>query len=264
MNVNNKLRVQILSDTHNESPEVVLDHTADLIIHAGDFGNHGLYHVQKYIQYCKDNNLQLLFVLGNHDYYGSYIDSVTHLLSEDTSNMFLYGNNEIKWNGYTFVGGTLWSNFRANKVQYSDPILFDKYKNDCRAMIDFHSIGATTLKHNKFVTPEDYVTMHNNEWNYIQQYKNRDDVIVVTHFPPHLCCLDPYWSQHPQGKIFNPYFINDRNLSGFKLWISGHTHTAVTSIADNCNMIINPLGHVNEQMKNNGYKDRFIIELDKI
>lgn len=229
MITNNKLKVQILSDTHNEAPECVLDHTADLIIHAGDFGNHGLYHVQKYIKYCKDHKLDFLFVLGNHDYYGSYIDSVVDLLRKDNA-MFLYGSNEIKWKGYTFIGGTMWSNFRANKVQYNDPLLFDKYKNDCRAMIDFHSIGPHTRLVNKFVTPEDYVTFNNAEWNFLQKYKNKEDVIVVTHFPISLACLDPYWSTHPTGKIYNPYFINDRDLTGFSLAISGHCVDMETEI----------------------------------
>ena len=249
----------MLSDTHTALPEDTIDLTADLIVHVGDFGNAGNYFADVYFKYCKQHNKEFIFVLGNHDYWHSHIDETVKYFKDLGANI-LYGSNEIKWKGYTFIGGTFWSNFRANKLQYDDPLLFDRYKNDCRALIDFTRIGSN--QHNGFVTPEEYVTLNNSEWNHYQQYKNRDDVIVLTHFPPSLACIDPYCSTHPQGQVFNPYFINDRNLKGFKLVLAGHTHTAVDTVIDGCRVVINPYGHANEQLKGNGYRDKFCIELE--
>ena len=86
---------------------------------------------------------------------------------------------------------------------------------------------------------------------------------MITHFPPNLACLDPYWSVHPVASCLNPYFINDLDVSGFKLWLSGHTHTAVDTEVDGCRLVINPIGYPNEHYKN-GYRDQLLINLDEI
>lgn len=61
------------------------------------------------------------------------------------------------------------------------------------------------------------------------------------------------------GKL-NPYFINDLDIKGFKLWIAGHTHTSVDTVVDGCRLVINPLGYPPEQGKN-GFRENLIIEV---
>ena len=73
-------------------------------------------------------------------------------------------------------------------------------------------------------------------------------------------CLDPYWGTHPVAAALNPYFINDLDIKGFKLWIAGHTHTSVDTVVDGCRLVINPLGYPPEQGKN-GFRENLIIEV---
>lgn len=260
MSIPDKLHIQILSDTHGNPVHKLIDQDADIVIHAGDFGN-GPAVALEAAKWCEHNGIEFVFVLGNHDYYGCFIDPVINMFKDKGYNI-LTGDNEIVIQGYTFVGGTLFTNFRANKLLYTDPIQLDKNKEFAqKGVYDFIAIGSNTGK--GYVQTEEYITRHNKEWNYLQQYKDRDDVIVVTHFPPHLSCLDPYWSTHPTGKDFNPYFINDRDIKGFKTIVTGHTHTAVDTMVDDCRVIINPYGYPNEEGKN-GYRDKLIIELDRI
>ena len=121
---------------------------------------------------------------------------------------------------------------------------------------DFKSIGYN----GSLIKADNYITEFNKQWNWIQNYKDRDDVIVLTHFPPNLCCLSDYWRDHPTDYILNPYFVNDLDVKGFKLWISGHVHHAVDTVIDDCRIIVNPLGYRGEHNKN-GYIDNFIIEV---
>jgi Icc-related predicted phosphoesterase len=113
---------------------------------------------------------------------------------------------------------------------------------------------------NRTITADDYIALFKRYHQNIMQFKGQDNVIVITHFPPHLACLDPYWGNHPVASTLNPYFINDLDVKGFNLWISGHTHTSVDTIVDGCRLVINPLGYPQEQGKN-GFRENLIIEV---
>lgn len=260
MTLDNKIHVQLLSDTHGKPIHELIDVDADIVVHAGDFGN-GPSMALEAAKWCEFNGIEYVFVLGNHDYYGCYIDPVLNTIKDKGYN-FLTGDNEITILGYTFVGGTLFSNFRANRLLYDDPIQLDANRDYAQqGVYDFIAIGSQVGE--GYIQTEEYITRHNKEWNHIQRYKNRDDVIVVTHFPPHLCCLDPYWSTHPTGQQLNPFFINDRDVSGFKYIFSGHTHSAIDTIVDGCRVVINPYGYPQE-IGVNGFRNKLIIELNEI
>lgn len=249
------LKFQLISDTHTQ--DYSLNPDADLIIHCGDYGNGRIQYIDEFVNKCKDINKPYVFVLGNHDFYHRYIEEVYKELDTKGYN-YLKAGKEFKFQDKTFVGGTLFTNFRANHNQYTNPIQFDKDKEIAGLNIsDFF----VTYHQDKLVTPEDYHSLFNEEWNWIQQYRGRDDVIVITHFPTHLACLDPYWGNHPTGQFLNPYFINDLDCTGFPLILSGHTHTAIDKVVDGTRFIINPFGHFMERIKGNGYRENLLIEI---
>ena len=254
------MKIQLLSDTHGFDYDI--SEEADVIVHAGDFSN-SLRGVVDFAEYCQDMGKDYVFALGNHDYYGSNIYGTINYLKVNHPNNALLFDNSITIKGYTFVGGTLFTNFRANKAQYDAPLTFDENKSNAETWVyDFSKILiGDGNKGERTVVADDYVTLFNKYYNNILKYKNKKNVVVVTHFPPHLACLDPYWGTHPTASVLNPYFINDLDVKGFKLWLSGHTHTAVDETVDGCRLVINPLGYPQEQLKGNGFIPHKIIEL---
>ena len=52
-----------------------------------------------------------MFVLGNHDFYGEHLDELPRELIAANA-LLLTANRPLEFGGYTFVGGTLFSNFR--------------------------------------------------------------------------------------------------------------------------------------------------------
>lgn len=249
------MKIQLLSDTHGFDYD--LSNEADVIVHAGDFSN-SLRGAVEFAEACQSIGKDYAFALGNHDYFNSNVKDVWKYFLDNGYNI-LTPDNTIEIQGYTFVGGTLFTNFRANRLLYQRPVQWDENKRTAQAWVhDFSQV--LTSKPDRLVTPEDYVTFFNMHYNNIMKYKNKENVVVVTHFPPHLACLDPYWGNHPTASALNPYFINDLDIEGFKHWFSGHTHTAVDSVVDGCRIVINPLGYPQEHDKN-GYRSNLLIEV---
>lgn len=263
------MNLQILSDLH-ESP-YTLNPLADLIVSAGDFSN-GLRGVFNFVQHCESLNKDYVITLGNHDFYNLSIQETYDILDANNIN-YLKEGKEYHYKGYCFVGGTLFSNFRANvdskKQVKQHKILASKN------IADFYTIYKKNMNEQRYrlslimqgqqkegfkITPDEYVKLFNKQWNWIQQYKDKPNTIVVTHFPPHLVCLDTYWSNHPTASSLNPYFVNDLDIKGFKLWVAGHVHTALDKEIDGCRIVVNPLGYPSEHGVNGFIMDK-IIEL---
>lgn len=246
------MKIQILSDTHgfdySISPE------AELIVHAGDFSN-GLKGCTEFVEKCKAVNKEHVFVLGNHDYYSTNLYSTLEFFKQNPKYNVLSYDNSFKFKDYTFVGGTLFSNFRQNTYSTSnqDAVKYNMYFAE-RGIYDFIAILS---ENNKFITAEEYVTLFNKTLANINKYRYKKNVIVLTHFPPHLACLDKQF----EGSPLNPYFINSLDVEGFKLWISGHTHSAIDTVVDDCRLIVNPLGYPKEQEEGNGFRPNLVIDI---
>ncbi len=257
------MKIQQLSDTHGS--DYVISDEADLIVHCGDFGN-GLYHLYEFVRKCKEKNKPYVLVLGNHDFYGLSMKEAYEQLDKDGI-VYLKDGQEFLMNGYRFIGGTLFTNFRANKVTEEQLDINKDYAY--KYIYDFHTIKDKFILNkdkqleSTFVTPNHYHTEFNKQYNFINQYRNQDKIIIVTHFPMSLCCLADYWRDHPTASVVNPYFVNDLSLEGFKLALCGHVHHSVDTIIEGCRVIVNPLGYPSEH-NNNGYNNALLIDLNEI
>ena len=181
-----------------------------------------------------------MFVLGNHDFYGEHLDELPRELIAAGAPL-LTANRPLEFGGYTFVGGTLFSNFRlpwVNKKQFRENLALAR-----RNIADFSTSPQAKRRFDA-------------QLNFIEHFRHRARTIVLTHFPPHPACTAPQYADSP----LNPYFINQIDVAGFDCWIAGHTHQAVDTVQDGCRLIINPLGYPNEYGQN-GYRDGLLLEL---
>ena len=221
-----------------------------MIAHAGDFGN-GLAAMRQFQAACNEAGKPYVFVLGNHDYYHENMSDVRLQLRNEP---YLRAGKTVQINGRTFVGGTLFSNFRqhcATKKQFRENVALARNN-----IADFFYIAAGAPPRERRAEPEDYIERFNAQLGFIEPFRHRARTIVLTHFPPHPTCIAPPYA----GSPLNPYFINQIDVAGFEHWIAGHTHHVVDTVQDGCRIIINPLGYPNEYGAN-GYRDGFLLEL---
>ena len=177
------MKLQILSDTHNS--KYSLSDEADVIIHAGDFSNR-LSGAIEFAEKCKTLNKKFIFVLGNHDYYSSNYSSVVDFLKENYPENTLLDDNHIKIQDKIFVGGTLFTNFRSNSPLTSPEVLLQSQKDAEQSIYDFDQIMIDS--DHRTITANDYIELFKKYHENIMKFKDQDNVIVITHFPPHLAC----------------------------------------------------------------------------
>ena len=106
------MRLHILADLHFEFGAVKIPVTdADVVVLAGDvhLGREGRIWARNQF-FAKP----VIYVLGNHEFYRHSLPELTETLKRETdgSNIHLLENGAVEINGYTFLGCTLWTDFR--------------------------------------------------------------------------------------------------------------------------------------------------------
>jgi predicted phosphohydrolase len=231
------MRVHIMADLHLEfAPFQPNKVDADVVVLAGDVHN-GVNGIKWILKTFPDQ--PVVYVLGNHEFYGQRIPK---LISEvkalaGGSNVHVLENDSAEIGNVTFLGATLWTDFRLN----GDIDLAEAAAQT--GVADFQRIHVSpSLRH---FSPRDARQIHAQslEWLIQQvQHAQGKQVVVVTHHAP-----GPH--SIPLGfcnDALNPAFAS--NLESFvegsrvKLWIHGHIHSRSDYTVGTTRIIANPRG----------------------
>lgn len=224
-NMNNKTKekplIQVCSDLHLEYDDIsetdfvnIIIPTAEILILAGDIGNPFSQLFRKFIYYCSQHFTYVLFVSGNHEYYGynitvvdSAIEKFFSLSSEIPKKNVIYLNNKtFDYDGIRFIGTTLWSELNTQISNYD-------YKN---IMQDYTKIA-------KF-TPELHNAYFLNNKLFIESHLKNQKCVIITHHAPSYQCIEPSFKDDKFNCCFASnldHLLQHNNLIG---WIYGHLH----------------------------------------
>src|ERR1700740_2743632 len=111
------MRLLILSDLHREiypNRDLGIDLTVskpDVVILAGDIDKG-----PRSVKWASDtfNGLPVLYVAGNHEFYGANIDTVPDAIKracDETKNVWFLDKEDFIYDGLRFLGATLWTDF---------------------------------------------------------------------------------------------------------------------------------------------------------
>ena len=193
------MNIKILSDLHLIDPIKAseLDPVADVLVLAGDIALHDC--INKVLCTFCSKYKNVIFVPGNHEFYGTSIEQFYAELVE-LDNLHTLREQIIIIDGIRFVGTTLWFPESCGTIQYRS------------ILNDFNWIKA----------------FNPGELNDIAQTFLLDTVrpgdVVVTHHAPSIQSVEDRYKNSP----FNCFFISDQeNLiinNEPRLWIHGHVH----------------------------------------
>jgi len=243
--------IQLLSDIHLEfhrdgGDEFIrsLDPTGvDVLVLAGDICT--LPGLKSTLTKLCDRYPEVVFVTGNHEYYGSSPTKVHDLLTKvaaSTSNLHWLHHTKVVLSGIRFAGTTLWFPFPSP------------------------SIYATRTQMNDYTVIKDF-----EPWVYEENTKAVRFLagaapyadVVVTHHLPALETVSPRY----RGSSLNHYFCHDQTKLILEarppLWVFGHTHDCVDMQVEGTRLLCNPLGYPQEQgdKRRGVYRPQCLIEV---
>ncbi|AXQ30215.1 metallophosphoesterase [Solimonas sp. K1W22B-7] len=242
------MRLHILSDLHlsvcpMERPQA----DADVVILAGDISRPA-----EAAEWAAGFGRPVLYVPGNHEFYGGSIDGTLAELRERcaASGVRLLDADSCVIGGVRFLGATLWTDFRLS----ADPEQQDLAQ---RAALRFNrDFSRIRLRQGEdaLLTPGSSAALHA---EYLGWLRSRLDeahdgpTVVITHHAPSPRSIAPRFANSP----INAGFITDLEaLMGRErvaLWIHGHTHDSFDYEVNGTRVVCNPRGYASGAVNEN-------------
>ncbi|MDH5767295.1 MAG: metallophosphoesterase [Gammaproteobacteria bacterium] len=265
------MKIQLLSDLHNEflrhgKPDpghlwmgVIPETDADIIVLAGDVdtGTKGIeWAISESERLAKD----IIYVLGNHEYYGyEYIslrEKIAQLTADTTVHCLDYDVFNLQ--DVRFIGATLWTDYKADVSVPQDLAMY--YVN--QALADHQKITyATGGEYRKF-KPHDALAIHQKELSWLKKEIARPHegkTVVITHHGPHPVCQHPGYPVSEISSAFHSDLSNFIEQHNIDVWAFGHTHANLDMVVTDTRIISNQAGYPGEKVK--GFNAELIIDV---
>jgi predicted phosphodiesterase len=228
-------KFQIISDTHLEFDNDKginfidsLPRNADNLIIAGDFMPITANTMQLFTTHMEnlcEKFKNVVYVTGNHEYYGNFIDQVNAVVSNlqvRCPNFYFLNNSCANIDGKKISGCTMWFKRSHETAMYMG------------GFSDFHYIKDNP---NRLFEENDKCL------EFLKD--NLDSDIIVTHHMPSSKSTPSQF----EGSPINCYFVCDveellRNFNG--TWVHGHTHTPIAYKIVDATVVCNPRGYPGE------------------
>ena len=260
------VRALIMSDLHLElEAEAGLDwfdslplmpneSTYDVIILAGDIAlggelNNRYDQLLEYFAGLNKLNKPVLFVNGNHEYYLSYnFGNLGEILSQKLdnhkyNNIHLLDRSTFEYQGITFVGATLWTDFDNKNEEEMEKAKASMSDYDFIAFPSSHGAGPKKIK------PKDVYKEHKKDIIYITEQLEvlaDKNCVVITHHAP---------VEHHELSLQLPSaYQSDLSSVISKLkplaWVHGHIHQSIDKTVVDTRILCNPRGYIAHKRKN--------------
>lgn len=245
------MKIQILSDTHNEcagAPYAPVRTDADVVVLAGDIG-----HVAHSFQWAAEHfaGKRIVMVTGNHDAWGhEWHALIRHMRAEAARHgIDFLENDEAIIDGVRFIGACLFTDMKLfGHHNYLATLEQARLRMCDFSQIKLRNPGALfrLLKFTRTLRPEDSIRLHHHSLHDIRHRLAQPfdgPTVVVTHHAPSARSVEARYRDDP----LSPCFAS--NLDGFvdssraNLWIHGHTHAAFDYKLNNTRVICNPVGY---------------------
>jgi predicted phosphodiesterase len=247
------MKLNVLSDLHlSLGALAVPENDADVVILAGDIAR-----PKEAIAWASGIAKPVLYVPGNHEFYGSSIaGTVAELRGLSAgSNIHVMDNDEIIIEGVRFLGTTLWTDFglfgqgekRTGAMREAQ-----------RFMRDFSRIRVDEAP----FSPAASATLFARHAAWLERRlaePHAGPTVVVTHHAPSPRSIHPRFAD----SLLNACFVSDaERLAGesrARLWIHGHTHDSFDYVLHGTRVLCNPRGYARNGANENPLFDANLL-----
>lgn len=258
------MRIQILSDLHLEFGGQVPPPApgADAVVLAGDLApaDRGLIAIAADAWAAAGH---VVFVPGNHEYYGMDIPAAQRGLAVDCARwgVTLLDPGAATLSGVRFIGATLWTDFLLDGQhrEVAAHAAVGGMLNDFRGQI-----GSADRPGRDFTTWE-AAARHRRERAFIEAQLEAAreaglETVVVTHHAPSPKSVHPRYAGH----VLNTGFASDLEEIMLRwqpaLWIHGHVHDSVDARVGRTRILANPFGYRRRE-ENPAFRHDLVVEV---
>jgi len=248
------IRIYETSDVHLEFGK--FKHTSpdcDVAVLAGDIGvgHMALPWIERTFL---DKNIPVVLVNGNHEFYGRDLVSHTEQTREKCAKLGIHflQNNSVEIMGYTFIGGTLWTDF--NLLGNQPLAMLDAQSK----MNDYNQI----TKNGVLITPQDILEEHLITKMFIESFADTPDLkkIIVTHHPALPECINSRYDNHPLNPMYTNRMYSTVERVNPLAWFSGHMHNSFDFMLGETRFVCNPRGYIGYEI-NPEFIPNLVVEL---
>lgn len=253
------MKLHVLSDLHLSVAAFEAPRTdADVVILAGDIAR-----PKEAIAWASVFAKPVLFVPGNHEFYGGCIASTVEELKQlcGRSDIYVLDNDAVVIGGVRFLGTTLWTDFLLfGEGEKRDLAI----REALSFMRDFTRIRMQEASQAMF-TPAASARQFTCHASWLEKSLAepfRGQTVVITHHAPSPRSIHPRFA----GSPLNACFVSDaeRLIDGKRvaLWIHGHTHDSFDYVLNGTRVVCNPRGYAtNGVSENPQFNPNLVLEL---
>jgi Icc-related predicted phosphoesterase len=304
------MKIALASDIHLEFGPIVLDNTqsAEVLILAGDicvaqhfadrnptYVKHLAGEYRDFFDHVTQQFPHVIYILGNHEHYSGDVAHSYNILKHHLNYPNLHILEKETWvhQGYTFVGGTLWTDmdsenavamsyarsamtdFReilnSNRMVVRNVPIYERnplwtedgknggqyVKNEDGSLI---RTGYKSREEPARWTPEDSVADHKRMLDYIDLVTRAPGQYVVV---GHHCPSESSVAECYKGNLLNAAFrsrLDDfiEQRPQIQLWLHGHTHFNFNYWIGETRVVCNPRGYVGHESIANFFQLQYI------
>lgn len=252
------MKLNVLSDLHLSQGALARPaNEADLVILAGDIAR-----PEPAIEWACALGKPVLYVPGNHEFYGASLDSTRRALKDLAagSAVRVLDDDEVVIDGVRFLGSTLWTDF----MLLGQDGKAGAQAEAARSIRDFSRIFVDDALRQPF-TPADSAALFERHARWLERrlaQPHPGPTVVITHHAPAPGSIHPRFA----GSPINACFVSDARhlLDGTRvqLWIHGHTHDSFDYQVNGTRVVCNPRGYASNGINENARFDLdFVVGL---
>jgi predicted phosphodiesterase len=245
------VKLNVLSDLHLslgalEPP----DNDADMVVLAGDIAR-----PREAIAWASALRKPVLYVAGNHEFYGGTIDGTLEALRAfaEGTQVRVLDDEALVVDGVRFLGTTLWTDFALFGEERRAAVMHEA----TRFMRDFTRIRLRDDSPSPF-TPADAAALFDVHARWLASRLAGAcpaPTVVITHHAPSPRSIHPRFAGSPINACFvsNAEHLLDGNR--VRLWIHGHTHDSFDYSVNGTRVVCNPRGYAKNGVNENAAFD---------
>ncbi len=199
----------------------------------------------------------VLYVPGNHEFYGSSIGETLHELRRlcEGTQVHLLDGGTVQLDGVRFLGTTLWADFKLLGEGEARTLAMAEAQ---RLMRDFSRIRAAAPPAQALLTPQDTADLFARQSRWLASELARPHAgptVVITHHAPTPASIHPRFA----GSALNAGFVSQAghllDARRVGLWIHGHTHDSFDYRCNGTRVLCNPRGYAKGGVNENALFD---------